>query len=781
MAKLNEGISQIKKGSALETMYNRLLTGMEQASHETLPDFTGSDYVDGYVVNEEKINLEIHEYENITRKNSAYLLANTIISSLSSEEGGGSGTGGFVSINGDSMAGLLKALYGFTAGDNGIKILDVYQTSESNPQERKNIVSINGELHLPTHGLYINGCNVISYDNDIIALNGDVICSGYIRLGDLEISKDGISYQGNEFYHSGNSNKEDVSWTMKDGTVAGNLSVKGTSTFQSGITALYGVDLGFDNTSVLVISAKRLAQLTGDLNIVTGGIKFDDNYIIHVKNNNVISFSASNKILNWGDDNTKQINLQTSIYDDDGEYEMISKFGSAYFPESFKAGHNLGNILIETYKIYSASKIISMIAQSEEWFAQHIGKKYTFSFWIYAGQACQLSILQNDKAIGTVQIPIANTNIWSRKKVTFELQAPKQAEEALVLSIVPTFDTSDNAGESIFYFSSPQLEAGELVTQYQPTDTILNYTEDYGAWFNRGGIGGTIQNPLLQLNFDGEGSIGTRSNSVLIKTDGSGHFANKNIKWNKNGDVTFGKNVTMTWDNLDQSVKDELVSKSIRIVGTDTFTLLGDLTGADPVTNPADITLTLEEENLQSTSSQRQWYYLQGYDYIPFEGENGKTLTIWPFEPYWDNGNSLTVRCIVKFSDEEYSATFTIRKQYIVGYSLEITSSQGVSYKNNSCQTVLTANVYYQGKLVDPDYVAKNYIFKWTRYHLPDMENEVIDWWKEQRDNEGNIVQQEIDRSKPSITLNYGISGQDCFMCELLNGNMFPYEFPLIF
>jgi len=40
--------------------------------------------------------------------------------------------------------------------------------------------------------------------------------------------------------------------------------------------------------------------------------------------------------------------------------------------------------------VYSASKIISMIAQSEEWFAQHIGKKYTFSFWIYAGQACQL-------------------------------------------------------------------------------------------------------------------------------------------------------------------------------------------------------------------------------------------------------------------------------------------------------------------------------------------------------------------------------------------------------
>ena len=74
---------------------------------------------------------------------------------------------------------------------------------------------------------------------------------------------------------------------------------------------MYGVDLGFDNTSVLAISAKRLAQLTGDLNIITGGIQFDGDYIIHTKNNNVISFSASNKILNLGDDNTKQINLQT--------------------------------------------------------------------------------------------------------------------------------------------------------------------------------------------------------------------------------------------------------------------------------------------------------------------------------------------------------------------------------------------------------------------------------------------------------------------------------------
>lgn len=430
--------------------------------------------------------------------------------------------------------------------------------------------------------------------------------------------------------------------------------------------------------------------------------------------------------------------------------------------------------------VYRFNGAISMNAQSNTWYQGHIGKTYTFSFWLYAEAACQLSVIQNNKIVSTIQIPESSISSWIRYKATFELQSPLQSTEELQLSLTPTFEEG-NDNSSMLYFTAPQLEAGDIVTQYQPTDAILNYTEDYGAWLCRGGIGGTIQNPLLQLNFDGEGSIGTRTNSMLLKTDGSGHFANSNIKWNKSGDVTFGKNVTMTWDNLDNSVKDELVSKSIRITGTDTFTLLGDMTGADPTTNPADITLTLEEENLQSTSSQRQWYYLNGYDYIPFEGENGKTLTILPFADYWDNANSLTIRCDVIFSGETYSATFTVRKQYIIGYSIEITSSKGVSYKNNDCQTVLTANVYYQGKLVDPEYVAANYTFKWSKYHLPDLENEVEGWWEQTTDSEGNIIQEAIDRTQQSITLNYGISGQDYYTCELLGGNMFPYEFPLIF
>ena len=426
--------------------------------------------------------------------------------------------------------------------------------------------------------------------------------------------------------------------------------------------------------------------------------------------------------------------------------------------------------------VYKFNGSATMNAQSNAWLLRNIGKRYTLSFWAYTEAGGQISILQNNKVVSTLQIAEAIALSWQRHKITFELQGP-QKSEGLTISLVPSLVTSG----AYVYFVAPQLELGELATQYQPTDSILNETNEYGAWFSRGGIGGTIQNPLLRLNYDGQGSIDTRTGSILLKTDGSGHLANANLKWTPQGDVTFGKRVTMTWDNLDASVKGELVSKSIRITGPDTFALLGDMTGADPTTKPATITLTLEEENIQSTSSQRQWYYLDGYDYIPFEGENGKTLTIMPYADYWNNSQTLTVRCGVTINDVEYADIFTIKRQYIIGYSLEVVSSQGTSMKNGACQTILTAHVYYQGKLVDPEYVAENYTFLWKKYHLPDRENPVIGWADEQVDSDGHVIRPAIDTSLPSITLDYAITGQDYFECELLNGNMFPYEFPLIF
>lgn len=448
-------------------------------------------------------------------------------------------------------------------------------------------------------------------------------------------------------------------------------------------------------------------------------------------------------------------------------------------------------------KVYVSSGALEMVAQSKTWYNARIGKMYTFSFWGYFKKPCQLSILQNNQAVATIQVDEEDTHAWQRLHASFELLESSNSNQDLLLKLVPTFRNAEFdeisedseviaideqvADESYYYFSAPQLESGRIVTQYQPTDTILNYTDEYGAWFNRGGIGGTMQNPLLQMNYDGEGSIGTRSKSLLLKQDGSGYLANENIQWDEDGKVTFGENVTLNWNNLDQSTREEMQGRSIRIIGPDTFTILGDMSTTDLSYAPASIELELEETNLQSTSSQRQWYYLNGNDYVRIPNANGRTLTILPTSSYWGNDNTLTIKCVITIGNKTYSDTTTIKKTVITGYTVEVVSEQGQTFKNGVCSTVLTANVYYQGKLVSPSYVEQNFTFLWKKYHLPDLEHEVQGWWEEVTDENDNVIREAIDRTASSIELEYDIYGQDLYICELQSGTMFPYGFPVIF
>jgi hypothetical protein len=374
MAVLNEEIGKIEAGSNLDKLYNRLLSGFLKAQDDTLPDYTSDEYVtqevneDGYLVyvaDEEKIKASIEEQKLIAMKNSAYLFATSMLGTdAGGGSGGGSGSGGsggmFVSIAGDYMTGKLSTLFGLSAGDNGIKILDVYQTAEENAEDRTSMVRINGQLHLDPYGLFINDRNVMSFSDDVLTLTGplirfvgDVECDGSFTVGNTTIDGDGIhigSDDGDfEFYHSGNANREDVDWKMRNGTVAGKLLVKGDTEIQGGITALHGGSFGFDDREVLVIDDRFLVKLNADLDM-TGGLMIQGEKVLYLKNPEVISLSAPNKILNLGDDETSKIDLQTGIYDDDGEYQLVGKFGDAYFPNSFRAGHLLGNVLIETYK-----------------------------------------------------------------------------------------------------------------------------------------------------------------------------------------------------------------------------------------------------------------------------------------------------------------------------------------------------------------------------------------------------------------------------------------------
>ena len=432
-------------------------------------------------------------------------------------------------------------------------------------------------------------------------------------------------------------------------------------------------------------------------------------------------------------------------------------------------------------KVYSFSSKVEIQAQEADWLSEHTGKVYCLSFWLYTKKACQISVLQNSHVVGTFRFSSSQCLAWARKSITFELYGGTDESTPLLISLAPTFEGDEEDAEELIYLSAPQLEEGDTVTQYQPTDEIVKFSEDYGAWFSRGGIGGTIQNPLLQLNFDGAGSIGTRTNSFLLRVDGSGYLANKNIEWQSDGRVTFGENVTLNWSNLDSTVRKEISSKSIKIIGSDTFTMMGDESSSATEFYPKTITLNIEEENITSTSSQRQWFYLNDNEWVKIKSANAKQYVVYPDATMWNSGSALTLKCIVTIGANTYSDTFTIRKQHIVGYTVEVTSNQGKSFKNGSCTTTLRADVYYQGKLVAPAYVKDNFTFVWKKFHLPDVTNEISGWWEEQQDANGNVIQEAIDRTQQEIVLGYKITGSDLFVCELQNGSsVFPYTFPVI-
>lgn len=461
----------------------------------------------------------------------------------------------------------------------------------------------------------------------------------------------------------------------------------------------------------------------------------------------------------------------------------------------------MGNI----YKTTNSSELV-MVAQDRGWLNQHLNHRYCFSFWAYAKKPCQIGIKQNGRIVGIIQVASNHTHEWRRLHLFFDLLKPDSDTEEMCISLTPTFSNSiyqSVAGsidpdEQELYFTAPQLETGEYCTQYQPTDDILDETDDYGAWFARGGIGGTIQNPLLRLNMsdidengvEHEGTIGTRSQSFAIRTDGSGYLAKKNIKWDSDGKVTFGKDVTLNWNNLGHDTQDEMANRYVRIVGQDMFTVIGQEDSTTGKTySPASIILSLEEVGFQSVSSQRKWYLLIGEEWVEIPGANGQTLEVLPDSCYWlgyvtppppedDYGNPVTYygeshvtfRCVIKLNDSRtYADTFNINKQYVQGYSVQVTSSKGNAFQNGVCSTVLKATVYYQGQPVNEEYALKNFVFTWHRYKKDDLTQDL------------GFTDIDVTDGANILTLNYDMDGTDVFVCEIGFADCFDYSYPIIF
>lgn len=439
-------------------------------------------------------------------------------------------------------------------------------------------------------------------------------------------------------------------------------------------------------------------------------------------------------------------------------------------------------------QVFEVPLAISLAAQRNAWLNEtnnvRIGKEYTFSFWTYCMCSGQLTILQNAQVVGTIQIPHSEILGWHRQKVTFKLLDAGTEDVVLSIAVIYnplTGNDVDSAEQQKFLFTAPQLEAGAQVTQYQPTDEVVTHLcEDYGAWFNRGGIGGTIQNPLLKLNFDGKGALASRNDTFRINQDGSGHVAKGNIQWDEDGDVTFGENVKLNWVNFTDDVKQNLITDSFKILGQDTFNLMVTEAGNEYVFAPESITLKTNCSTYDLPNASFIWSYLKDDDYIQFNSTDS-SVEISPDSTMWNDDFTLTILCEATIGEKKLHDVITIKKQCIAGYTVEISSQQGQVFKNQECSTVLTANVFFQGMMVDPQYVKDNFNIRWTKYHLPDTEHPIINWWQEIRDADNNIIQEEIDTTQLSITLNYPIDGKDLYVCELSVINGFVYSFPVLF
>jgi hypothetical protein len=406
-------------------------------------------------------------------------------------------------------------------------------------------------------------------------------------------------------------------------------------------------------------------------------------------------------------------------------------------------------------KVYVSGTQFTIRAQTSNWLQSKIGEKYCFSFWLYAKNSCLIYVIQNNTTIGVINVDQFGTHKWTRHPIAFEIN---EGENDLLFSFSPDFteitDTEGNVeDENLFYFTAPQLESGEHATQYQPTDDILSYVEDYGAWFSRGGIGGTIQNPLLQLNYDNEGSIGTRTKSFLLKIDGNGYLANRNIRWDEFGKVTFGKDVTLNWDNLGEDAQDEMTSKSITIVGGNSITAIKHSVSGDITYSPEKIRLEISCEGFDLNGSIIAWFYQNNDgDYVKIPNYDFYYLDILPTGDYWLEGDSCNIKCTVNLKQKTYVDTILIQKNVTEGYTVEIDSSNGGVFRNGDCETTLRADVYFQGVLIPAEQAIEEFGFTWERYSLY---GELL------------VFNKSIDIHQPSINLDYRLDNMEKIICKI--------------
>lgn len=284
----------------------------------------------------------------------------------------------------------------------------------------------------------------------------------------------------------------------------------------------------------------------------------------------------------------------------------------------------------------------TIIAQTQNWAEAHQGERYCFSFWAKAESSGTVSVLQNGFRLQEIELD----GQWRRYHVSWAVRYEEPDDLLIELTT-----------EKELFFCSAQLEKGKCPTLYQATDSKLTDTEEYGAWFARGGIGGTIQNPLLKLNADG--SISAGDGSFVIKKDGTGYFAGGRFKWTQ--DTIALQDVTIRWEDFDDEAKENLRAKYVTLTGTDIFHYAN--ASQENSCEPKEIILSATEYNFAATV--RKWQYLSADgDWKDIPGNNSGSFQLLPLSSIWEGRKVLTLKYIATLDGCDYFDTITISKQY---------------------------------------------------------------------------------------------------------------------
>lgn len=333
------GIGELDKNSLCYSIYIQLYNNFFNAQNP------------GTVIEGDEISIRL--------KNTAYGFAEAIAGSVD----GGTGEGGvlidYIKKSGGNMSGTLRANYGFEAGVGNTRLIHTYYEDE------KYGTAFYGDVLIGGESFYLGGRQLIKYnsvtgvasiDSAIIDFdNASLKSSGDLLFGEnkesgVYISASGIQFKGKNVYHEGNANLGTVDWSMKDATIANNLTVAKNTTVGGLLRSLYGFELGTEGKVLLAgdndsVSANAFLSFGSGYGIKIGGVP-----VLMRVNDGDIQLSSSGADLLLGSEVTNKIRLFAGLSDIDGDNILITKYGGAYFPDSLLVRHNYGNELLSSYR-----------------------------------------------------------------------------------------------------------------------------------------------------------------------------------------------------------------------------------------------------------------------------------------------------------------------------------------------------------------------------------------------------------------------------------------------